>query len=381
MSTEDGTQHDTLPGAAAAALHDKLAHRPVPQQRAVDPQDTEGHVARTNQDGEIGVGAGPQVVSTTDELEVQCGPLLNFRHMGGATSGRPTWNGSVLIVTTPGQIHPQLLLKELGAVDGSMGPQSSEARSFAGFKLYEDPNKAFWRFLIDVPHLDYEARWEYQIPKLKPVGEGVIDGDATKRVFAVPSISQSMRILFHSCNGFSVGTDVDAWSGPALWNEVNRLHATKPFHVMIGGGDQIYNDGVRVDGPLKAWTSIGNPKKRQHFPFNEQLRAECDEYYYKNYIRWYSTRPFADANGQIPQLNIWDDHDIIDGFGSYTDHFMRCAVFRGIGGVAHKYVSPARHACSLASFGSLTKRQVLSSVPAPCAAAQEHLHHGCPQDG
>jgi hypothetical protein len=24
----------------------------------------------------------------------------------------------------------------------------------------------------------------------------------------------------------------------------------------------------------------------------------------------YSTEPFAGANGQIPQLNIWDDHDV-----------------------------------------------------------------------
>jgi hypothetical protein len=24
----------------------------------------------------------------------------------------------------------------------------------------------------------------------------------------------------------------------------------------------------------------------------------------------YSTEPFASANGQIPQLNIWDDHDV-----------------------------------------------------------------------
>ena len=29
--------------------------------------------------------------------------------------------------------------------------------------------------------------------------------------------------------------------------------------------------------------------------------------------------------------------DIIDGFGSYTDRFMKCAVFRGIGGIAYKY--------------------------------------------
>jgi phosphodiesterase/alkaline phosphatase D-like protein len=109
------------------------------------------------------------------------------------------------------------------------------------------------------------------------------------------------------------------------------------LQIQIGGGDQIYNDGVRVDGPLKEWTAIANPKKRRDFLFGDELRSRCDDYYFNNYIRWYGTEPFKSANCSIPQLNIWDDHDIIDGFGSYTDHFMRCAVFRGIGGVAHKY--------------------------------------------
>ena len=112
---------------------------------------------------------------------------------------------------------------------------------------------------------------------------------------------------------------------------------------MIGGGDQIYNDNVRVDGPLKAWTAMKNPEKRRKFPFENKMRAECDQFYYDNYIRWYSTEPFATANAQIPQVNIWDDHDIIDGFGSYTDHFMRCPVFRGIGGVAFKYYCLFQH--------------------------------------
>lgn len=34
---------------------------------------------------------------------------------------------------------------------------------------------------------------------------------------------------------------------------------------------------------------------------------------------------------------------IIDGFGSYTDQFMKCAVFKGIGGVAHKYYLLFQH--------------------------------------
>jgi hypothetical protein len=34
---------------------------------------------------------------------------------------------------------------------------------------------------------------------------------------------------------------------------------------------------------------------------------------------------------------------IIDGFGSYVNKFMKCDVFRGIGGVAHKYYMLFQH--------------------------------------
>ncbi|KAL2127359.1 hypothetical protein VTI74DRAFT_10872 [Chaetomium olivicolor] len=184
-----------------------------------------------------------------------------------------------------------------------------------------------------------ETQWEYELP-------GMRFASKTKpRVnrFFVPALDESMRLMFHSCNGFSVGTDEEAYSGPALWNDVARKHRERPFHVMIGGGDQIYNDGIRVSGPLRPWSDIANPKKRRDHPFPESLRQECDDYYLKNYIRWYSVEPFAGVNGQIPQLNIWDDHDIIDGFGSYVNDFMKCDVFRGIGGVAHKYYMLFQH--------------------------------------
>ncbi|KAF9694410.1 hypothetical protein EKO04_007685 [Ascochyta lentis] len=294
--------------------------------------------------GTTGVGYGPQIVSTSQGLDVIAGPLLNYRrtstnHHGGET----LWHGSILIVTTPGQQDPLMVVSPAGPVDASAGnvpftrPQPVR---IGGEKLYEDPKRAFWRFTLDVPFQPFEARWQYEFHNLV-----YVDRSKTEKPqhFAVPSLHQSMRIMFHSCNGFSVGTDVDAWSGPALWNDVLRMHDQRPFHVMIGGGDQIYNDGVRVDGPLKPWTAIGNPHKRREFAFGEQMRADCDEYYFNNYVSWYGQKPFSTANGQIAQVNIWDDHDIIDGFGSYTDHFMKCPVFRGIGGVAHKYYLLFQH--------------------------------------
>ncbi|KAL6710336.1 hypothetical protein ACN47E_009282 [Coniothyrium glycines] len=340
---------------SAPATH-SMQHQPdLPQSRATYQAPTNGvtngtpngagaEILQPHQDasGVVGVGAGPQVASTSEGLDVISGPLLNYRHTSGQETGQPVWHGSVLIVTTPGQQTPSLILAPAGAI----GPDAANARftvdrrSFNGEKLYEDPKRAFWRFTIDAPFQQFESRWSYEIQNLVYV-------DAKKgekpQTFAIPSTHQSMRIMFHSCNGFSVGTDVDAWSGPALWNDVLRMHQQRPFHVMIGGGDQIYNDGVRVDGPLKPWTDIHSPHKRREFPFDEKMRAECDEYYFNNYVRWYGHKPFSTANGQIPQVNIWDDHDIIDGFGSYTDHFMRCPVFRGIGGVAHKYYLLFQH--------------------------------------
>ncbi|KAJ5946711.1 hypothetical protein N7454_003550 [Penicillium verhagenii] len=279
----------------------------------------------------------PITRSENNRFELISGPLINLKNMHYEST--PMWHGSVLIVTKPGGDQPQLHLRQLGPISEEQ-LESSTNQTIEGLKLYQDLNKAFWRFSLDVPVESYEARWQYAIPGLyNESGEQV----NSPWNFVVPAEDQSMRMMFHSCNGFSVGTDMDAWLGPNLWNDVLRVHGEKPFHVMIGGGDQIYNDGIRVDGPLKPWTTISNPHKRRTHDFNEKMRAECDEYYYANYVRWYNTEPFRAANGRIPQVNIWDDHDIIDGFGSYTDHFMKCAVFRGIGGVAFKYYCLFQH--------------------------------------
>jgi len=331
--------HTSATGAAfATAKHDMSSRKPD-YGRAVGAGQTQGQVPQYNQ----GVGNGPQVRATTETLQVVCGPLLNYRRMSGEHTDNPIWHGSVLVVTTPGQVPERLSLNYLGAAGGmANGHSDSLNRTFQGTRLYEDPRKAFWQFDVEAPFQEQESAWEYSIPRMV-ASEGSKPQLGRPRRFFIPSKHESMRIMFHSCNGFSVGTDEEAWSGPALWNDVLRVHEQQPFHVMIGGGDQIYNDSVRVSGPLRPWTDISNPHKRREYPFNEDMRAKCDEFYFQNYTRWYSTEPFASANGQIPQLNIWDDHDIIDGFGSYTDHFMRCPVFRGIGGVAHKYYMLFQH--------------------------------------
>ena len=250
-----------------------------------------------------GLGQGPRVLNTSTAIETVCGPLLNYRCMTDVGTPSAKWHGSVLIVTTPGQQGGQLTLHSLSTTAHSLHNQH-QTSAIRGEKLYEDKHAAFWRFLITLPLTASAAQWQYHIPNLR-YQSGASTTDLATRTFHVPPYTESMRIMFHSCNGFSVGTDEGDWSGCALWNDVLRMHAENPLHVMIGGGDQIYNDSIRVSGPLRAWCDIRDPLKRQKYEFTEELRAQCDKHYLDNYIKWYSTEPFATANGQIPQVNIW----------------------------------------------------------------------------
>jgi hypothetical protein len=210
----------------------------------------------------------------TGTMEVKCGPLLNYRRMENET-----WYGSVLVVTKGGGLGegpevPELIMTILdpeqsraservelngagggpyGVVNGvdygrfeqpnsasqlpSNGMQKEEATGggtasedvkVKGTKLYSDPANTFWRFDLRVPMQQSELHCEYDIPALS----FTTNGKRARQSFFVPAISESMRIMFHSCNGFSVGTDEAAWSGPALWNDVLRVHQKTPFHVM-----------------------------------------------------------------------------------------------------------------------------------------------------
>ncbi|KAI5853132.1 hypothetical protein DFP73DRAFT_590185 [Morchella snyderi] len=261
---------------------------------------------------------------------LKCGPLIRYHGADYSTNPeRPLWRGSVLIVTES-ECVPRFGL-EVG-----LGQQTGRTPALSpGLKLFDERGRAFWRFAIEVGMVKEEQKVEYIVS----FGSDKV----LKRTFWIPGMDDSMRIMFHSCNGFSVGTDEADYSGPALWNDVLRIHSEHPFHVSIGGGDQIYNDGIRVTGPLKDWASLASASKKRIYQWSEQLEADADEWYFNNYVDWYSTAPYSHANSQIPSVNIWDDHDIIDGYGSYTDRFMSCAVFKGVGKTARKYYMLFQH--------------------------------------
>lgn len=127
------------------------------------------------------------------------------------------WHGSVLIVTKPYSKTPELELKALESRTSNTTVENAlrlpKKKLVTGLKLYADPDKTFWRFTLQIPMGDVEMRWQYTIHGVKYLTQ--VSREESRQFF-VPASTESMRIMFHSCNGFSVGTDEDFWSGKFL---------------------------------------------------------------------------------------------------------------------------------------------------------------------
>lgn len=235
------------------------------------------------------------------------------------------------------------------------GERLGKYKDVRGFRLHAEKGCTFWRFNIEVELRDKQQRIAYRINRGPSIG------------FWVPSQHESMNVMFHSCNGFSLSVNPDEFSGPdPMWRDVLNTHQTRPFHVMIGGGDQIYNDAViKKTTIFKQWLDIKNPLHKHNAPFTKDLQEELELFYLERYCMWFSQGLFGLANSQIPMVNMYDDHDIIDGFGSYPDHFMRSPVFSGLGAVAFKYYMLFQQQSIMSESEDTEPSWVLGNKPGP----------------
>ena len=230
-----------------------------------------------------------------------------------------------------------------------------QSQEVEGIRLHAERGLTFWRFNLEIELGEKQARVAYRINNSPSVG------------FWVPAREQVMNIMYYTCNGFSLSVKPSTFSGPdPMWRDVLNNHQTRPFHVMIGGGDQIYNDAAMDESPmLRAWLELKTQHGRQETPFLPDLQEELERFYLERYSMWFSQGLFGMANSQIPMINIWNDRDIIDGFGSYPDHFMATPVFCGLGAVAYKYYMLFQHQSVPAETSADEPSWVLGAAPGP----------------
>ncbi|ODV60134.1 uncharacterized protein ASCRUDRAFT_81583 [Ascoidea rubescens DSM 1968] len=283
-----------------------------------------------------------------------CGPIL--RLLGTLENNSSSYRASMLIVTSTEFSTTEgysLMPPEVNFNLGPLYPPQNSAYasdievltgSFPSTLFYQEKNFLFWRYEINLNLVDFQQKCKYFINgQTKPEYE-----------FFLPNINQSMNILSFSCNGFSFKTDTSTYKG-TLWYDLLKKHQSLHYHVMIGGGDQIYCDAVKEKNVLyKSYLEADTQERKEKIMGQEDLES-FNQFYLEHYLDWfgdgflYGTKDptwiklFPKAMSSIPSVNIFDDHDIIDGFGSYNTQTNGSPMFRGLGESAYKYYLIFQH--------------------------------------
>ncbi|THH08214.1 hypothetical protein EW145_g2858 [Phellinidium pouzarii] len=234
--------------------------------------------------------------------------------------------------------------------NSSFRSSTSRSESVLGREIWVYENQrghtfTFWKFTITLPLGQNEMCVRYTV------------NNGQTLEFYVPGRNQNMRWAAYSvtiCNGFSAGVNSDDFRGPGFENGYDPVwadckafsemsikldsdtiypvvlnkHDQNPFHVLVGGGDQIYCDG---EPEMQEWLHLSKPDQKLKYQITLEMRTAIDRFYFSHYCHIFQSGAFARATASIPMLNMADDHDLIDGFGSYPDDLQLSSVFSTIG--------------------------------------------------
>ncbi len=265
------------------------------------------------------------------------GPVLSFR---GVAEGR--WRVSALIGVASESPYPALQIEDRLCAAPSL--------------LLEHKKVRYWRYDLCCDLKERERKVAYGLPDTGLTWE-----------FTIPGRDSAPRIAYVSCNGFSdpsgmrrlVKPENAVWADlcgnhdrglrnqefeldkEQLWHEARTQdRSLQRFHLLAMGGDQLYFDSIWEDIPkLKTWVGLSRGSQLT-FPVTASLERDIEDYYLGHYSkRWlpparlpWTDKDFnadaADAMARIPTIMMWDDHDIFDGWGSYTEQMQGSPVFQ-----------------------------------------------------
>ncbi|KAI8320688.1 hypothetical protein GQ54DRAFT_263089 [Martensiomyces pterosporus] len=234
---------------------------------------------------------------------------------------RAVWRGSVLVLAPRSYPPPTVVLN-----DGS-GP----TMPFTALLLDTYKMTSFYRIDIEVPlAVDKEKKVTYRVNNSEPSYD-----------FFIPGQSTPWRFAFWSCNGWSLSVSEkekrELGGDNAVWDDLLEKHARAPFHVQVGGGDQLYSDKIWQSDIWKPWLAIKDKYARRDAPFTREMATCADDFYFTHYAKCFFLSKFGESMTTIPVTNIIDDHDVWDGIGSYPDYLQQSNVFVELKEVAFKY--------------------------------------------
>lgn len=232
-----------------------------------------------------------------------------------------------------------------------------------GVRLHADPARdaTFWRFSFEIELNSEQKRIGYRI------------NGCSCNAFWVPAKNTLMNTMFYTGNGFGMKATAEerkTFGGEnPLWRDVLNNHQFTPFHVMLGGGNQVYNDDSTAgEGIFQHWMTLfikaASSSNIQH-PVTDELRKELNDFFFTRYINVFSKGLYSMACSSIPMLNMWHFQEIYPGYGEYPRPVMKTPVFSEYGTTAYKYYLLFQHHTVLHETVSDEKTWIGGSLASP----------------
>ncbi|MEZ6195355.1 MAG: alkaline phosphatase D family protein [Planctomycetota bacterium] len=236
--------------------------------------------------------------------------------------------GPILGYEAPGR-YTVCLVIEKGVDAASLSLSVSKGKVAPVVTRWLPSGRLFCRFAVTLSAAERKAGGEltYGFRRGNKAVESPTTGE-TAWTFAVPKEGSEPRLAFASCNGFSsnadrlqqqrmYGEDSSAWG---QWDELLEDHGRDPVHLLVLGGDQVYSDAILSGAggtqEFGDWLDLSNSKRAKK-GFTKSMRGQLERFFETIYLKQWAYEPVAKVMARVPSAMMWDDHDIIDGWGSY----------------------------------------------------------------
>lgn len=257
---------------------------------------------------------------TRAEPSILLGPILFFR----------------------GEQRDRWWLSALFVLDGEVEPDDLRAD---GVTLPIPPRhltiwrrRHVWRFDFAVPRGLQDTEVAYGFP----------DGPSWSIV--VPGRFSYPRLAFVAGGGATGETDRFP---PGLWGELLARHASERHHLLLHGGGQIHGDAVMAAARrTPPWHGQQGGMGSQ--TFSPAMAEELVNAGFDRYLRQWARPEVARTLASIPSVMLWDDTDILGGWGTLPDAEAAAKLTRGV------FMATRRNA-------ALFQMGAVSEAPPDCA--------------
>ncbi|RON34435.1 hypothetical protein BK661_10170 [Pseudomonas frederiksbergensis] len=231
--------------------------------------------------------------------------------------------GEWTLVWSEKKLVGDLLSLDEKTIEQFLASQGGDPKNTIQHKFNEDSDLTS---TFDITNLKPNTTYYYYLMSQKPVSRSMWRRTEIgyQKTFSFTTMAQSMPDFsfgFYSCHDpFNANNSHGAW--PLFLDRANNAN----IRFVIGGGDQVYVDcqDNKYFPDIWEWLQDNKDELVKTYARNGKLHPPSLDIYLLSLYRWYyrvywKFPHMQEIFSRIPQYMIWDDHEIMDGWGSRTD--------------------------------------------------------------